>query len=134
MKKSQIVLIISVVIFIVSLTQNAVYTKNSEMHAFVCFILGWADLEVGKSWLANPLLAISWFFMLIKQIRISIVFSFIACCLALFYLSADTIVVNEAGTKSAIISLGLGYYLWVMSCLSMLIGSIIVLVYPQKKS
>lgn len=132
MKKSQIVLIISLVIFIISLTQTAVYTKGSEMHAFVCFILGWADLEDSLSWLANPVLLAAWFFILIKQIKISIIFSILAFCLTLLYLSTNTIVTNEAGSKSVIISLGLGYYLWVLSCFSMLLGNTIILVYPEK--
>ena len=133
MKKSQIVLIFSVVIFIISLTQTAVFTKGSEMNAFVCFLLGWADMAESKAWLANPLLIISWFFKLIKQIKISIVFSLMASCLTLIYLSADTIVLNEGGSRSPITSLGLGYYLWVASCFSMFIGTTILLINPQKQ-
>jgi hypothetical protein len=128
MKKSQIVLVVSLLLFIISLTQTAVYTQGSEMQAFVCFILGWAELfDDGIAWLANPLFFIAIFFLLIKQVKISTVLSFLAVCMSLYYLSAETITVNEAGHRSPIVSYGPGYYLWIVSCLSLLIGNLIFL-------
>lgn len=128
MKKSQIVLIVSLLLFIISLTQPAVYTQGNEMHALVCFILGWAELfGDGIAWLANPLFFIAVFFLLIKQVKISTVLSFLAVCMSLYYLSAETITVNEAGHRSPIVSYGPGYYLWMISCLSLFIRNLILL-------
>ncbi|MBT2621969.1 hypothetical protein [Chryseobacterium sp. ISL-6] len=133
MKRSQIVIIVSLAIFIISLTQTAVYTKGNEMHAFACFLLGWMDLfGEGVAWLANPLFFIALFFLLLKQVKISTVFSFLAICMSLYYLSAESITVDEAGHKSPIVSYGLGYYLWIASGLSLFIGNLILLRSPLK--
>ncbi|ASK31616.1 hypothetical protein CEY12_16515 [Chryseobacterium sp. T16E-39] len=133
MKKRYTILIISIILFSVALAFPAVYTQNSEMYGLACFMLGWADLTGdGTAWLANPLFFIAGFFLLIKQVKISIVFSFFAICMSLYYLSAETITVNEAGTKSPIVSYGPGYYLWITSFLSLLIGSVIILRSSQK--
>jgi hypothetical protein len=46
MKKSHIILIISIVIFVISLALPTVFTrKGSEMYGLACFIIGWADLS-----------------------------------------------------------------------------------------
>ncbi|MDQ1804899.1 hypothetical protein ACNFU2_16010 [Chryseobacterium sp. PTM-20240506] len=127
MKKTQIIFAISLVIFLISLTQVAVYTQGRETDASNCFLLGWLELENNIAWLANPLLFISWLALLLKQVKVSVISSLIAFCLSLFYFSSKTIIIDEAGNESAIISFGAGYYLWVTSCLCMVVGSSILL-------
>lgn len=129
MKKSRLVLLISVALFITSLALPAVFTqKGSEMYGLACFLLGWADLSGdGTSWLANPVLLFSWIFLLVKQPKIAAFLGLISVGLALYYFTETEITVNEAGHKSPITSYGLGYYLWLASCVTMLVGSLILL-------
>ncbi|PIF43342.1 hypothetical protein CLU96_0247 [Chryseobacterium sp. 52] len=129
MKKNHIILIISIVIFIISLALPAVFTqKGSEMYGLACFLLGWADLSGdGTSWLANPILLFSWVFLLVKQPKIAAFLGLFAVGVGLYYLTETEITVNEAGHKSPITSYGLGYYLWIASCVTMGIGSLLLL-------
>ncbi|AQX08543.1 hypothetical protein [Elizabethkingia ursingii] len=125
MKPQSLTLIISIALFVASLTQIAVNMGNDYMLSIACLLLGWAEVfEGGIAWLANPLLFISWFLLLIKQPKISLPLSLITFFLSLSYLSASTITVNEGGGKAAITSYGLGYYLWLASSISLFIGSL----------
>lgn len=125
MKKPSIILVISIIIFIIALALPAVYTKSSEMYGLACFLLGWAELSGdGTAWLANPLFFLAGIFLLFKQPKISAVFSFLGICMALYYLTAEAITVNEAGHRYPIVSYGPGYYLWIGSFLFLLIGTL----------
>ncbi|MCL1679432.1 hypothetical protein M2T92_10380 [Elizabethkingia miricola] len=98
---------------------------SDYMLSIACLLLGWAEIfEGGIAWLANPLLFISWLLLLIKQPKISTPLSLMAFLLSLSYLSASTITVNEGGSKAAITSYGLGYYLWLASSISLFIGNL----------
>ncbi|PKF75481.1 hypothetical protein [Chryseobacterium sp. PMSZPI] len=130
MKKIYITLILSIILFIVSLFFTAVYISNNkgEMPAIDCFLLGWAESDGGFFvWLANPLLFISAIALLMQQVKVSTVLSLLAVCLSLSYLFFGEITVDEAGHQYPILSYGLGYYLWVASCLTLFIGNIIIL-------
>ncbi|WP_407534988.1 hypothetical protein [Elizabethkingia miricola] len=125
MKSQSLTLIISIALFIASLTQTAVNMGSDYMLSIACLLLGWAEVfEGGIAWLANPLLFISWFLLLIKQPKISLPLSLITFFLSLSYLSVSTITVNEGGGKAAITSYSLGYYLWLASSISLFIGSL----------
>lgn len=74
MKKSNLILLISLLLYLASLPFTAVYTKDHEMSGLACALLGWAEMEGGGiAWLANPLLFIGAFFLLLKQVKISAV-------------------------------------------------------------
>ncbi|SHG42768.1 hypothetical protein [Chryseobacterium sp. OV279] len=129
MKKSHIILIISVAVFVISLALPAVFTqKGSEMYGLALFLLGWADVSGdGTSWLANPILLFSWIFLLVKQPKIAAFLGLLSVGVALYYFSETEITVNEAGHKSSITSYGPGYYLWLLSCITMFVGSLLLL-------
>lgn len=129
MKKSRIILLISIVLFVTSLALPAVFTqKGSEMYGLACFLLGWADLSRdGTSWIANPILLISWIFLLVKQPKIAAFLGLLSVAAALYYFTETEITVNEAGHKSPITSYGPGYYLWLASCAAVFIGSLMLL-------
>lgn len=129
MKKNHIILIISIVLFMISLVLPAVFTqKGSEMYGLACFLLGWTDLSGdGTSWLANPILLFSWVFLLVKQPKIAAILGLLSVAVALYYFSETEITVDEAGHKYPITSYGPGYYLWMTSCATMFIGSLILL-------
>lgn len=125
MKPQSLTLTISIALFVASLTQTAVNMGSDYMLSIACLLLSWAEVfEGGIAWLANPLLFISWLFLLIKQPKISFPLSLITFILSLSYLSVSTITVNEGGGKAAITSYGLGYYLWLASSISLFIGSL----------
>ncbi|MGU3374129.1 hypothetical protein [Chryseobacterium sp. M5A1_1a] len=133
MKKSNIILLVSLILFMASLPFTAVYTKDHEMSGLGCLLLGWAEMDGGGiSWMANPLLFIAAFFLLLKKIKISAVISFLAFALTFCYLSVGEITVNEAGHKFPITGYGPAYFLWIASCFSLLIGNIILLISTKK--
>lgn len=133
MKKSNLILLICLILYISSLPFTAVYAKGHEMSGLACALLGWAEMDGGGiAWLANPLLFIGAFLLLLKQIKISAVLSLIAFGLTFCYLSVGEITVNEAGHKFPITGYGPGYFLWVASCFSLLIGTIILIKTPEK--
>lgn len=133
MKKSYLILLVCLILYLSSLPFTAVYAKEHEMSGLACALLGWAEMDGGGiAWIANPLLFIGAFFLLLKQIKISAVLSLIAFGLTFCYLSVGEITVNEAGHKFPITGYGPGYFLWMASCFSLLIGSIILRKFPEK--
>ena len=92
------------------------------------FLLGWFAVLTGGagiSWIANPLLLISWFFLK-KKLKVSLFLSLFATLFALSFLLFDTILANEAGHYQQIISRKAGYWLWLLSSVSMLGGTFIL--------
>lgn len=135
MKKSNLVLLICLIFYLASLPFTAVYAKGHEMSGLACALLGWAEMEGGGiAWMANPLLFIGAFFLLLKQVKISAVLSLIAFGLTFCYLSVGEITVNEAGHKFPITGYGPGYFLWMASCFSLLLGSISLLISAKKNT
>lgn len=132
MKKSNLILLICLILYLASLPFTAVYAQDHEMSGLACALLGWAEMEGGGiAWMANPLLFIGAFFLLLKQIKISAILSLIAFGLTFCYLSVGEITVNEAGHKFPITGYGPGYFLWIASCFMLLAGSIILMKTPQ---
>ncbi|AZA92067.1 uncharacterised domain/N5-glutamine S-adenosyl-L -methionine-dependent methyltransferase fusion protein [Chryseobacterium nakagawai] len=133
MKKTNLILLICLILYLTSLPFTAVYAKGHDMSGLACALLGWAEMDGGGiAWLANPLLFIGAFFLLLKQIKISAVLSLIAFGLTFCYLSVGEITVNEAGHKFSITGYGPGYFLWIASCFSLLIGNIILIKTSEK--
>ncbi|AZB19364.1 hypothetical protein EG352_17055 [Chryseobacterium indologenes] len=134
MKKSNIILLFSLFLFIASLPFTAVFAQSHEMSGLACFLLGWAEMQGGGiAWMVNPLMFFAAFFFLLKKPKISAVISFIAVCLTFCYLSVGEITVNEAGHKFPITGYGAGYFLWIASCLSLFAGSILLILSPEKQ-
>lgn len=133
MKKSNLILLICLILYLASLPFTAVYAKGHEMSGLACALLGWAEMEGGGiAWMANPLLFIGVFFLLLKQVKISAVISLIAFGLTFCYLSVGEITVNEAGHKFPITRYGPGYFLWMASCFTLLLGNIVLMVTSKK--
>lgn len=133
MNKTTIILLLCLLLYLASLPFTAVYAKDHEMSGLACALLGWAEMDGGgKAWLANPLLFIGAFFILLKKPKVSAVIGLIALGLTFCYLSVGEITVNEAGHKFPITGYGPGYFLWIASCFSLLAGSIILMRSPAK--
>ena len=125
-----IVFILSFVVFIVSLTQTAYITEPADSiasNAFVAFLTGWLNfMGPGISWFANPLLIISWILLLNNKIKFSLILSFIAVLFCLSFLLFNKIALDEAVNYGEILGYGSGYWLWLTSCITMFMGSVLI--------
>lgn len=74
-----------------------------------------------KTWWVNPLLFLSW--ILIRNTEVSDKLSLISTILAASFLLFGSVIDDEAGHCNTITSYKLGYWLWLASSLTMLIGN-----------
>ena len=128
-KLKKIILLSSIVLFVLSLTQKCFCTTTQCSDSVMVFLLGWAALfsgAAGLSWLANPLLIAAWL-LLKKNLKISMFMSVLAFLLSLFFLLIDSVVDNENGGSHQVIAYKPGYWLWVMSSTCMLLGTFILM-------
>ena len=133
----QILLIISIGIFLLSLSQKT-YCHNDNCgglgSGFFLLILGWFGLFVGGAgfcWIANPLLILSWILIRVKIIA-SLILSGISTVIMISFLFFDKIMVDEAGHYGEITGYGLGYWLWMTSSLVTFVGSLLILLKTKK--
>ena len=120
---------ISMVFFVLSLTQKAYCTTTNCSDSIMVFLLGWAAIfstGAGICWFANPLLFGSWF-LLKKNLKLSMFMGMTSALLALFFLMFSSIVDNEGAIPHPIISYNMGYWLWVCSTVTMLIGTYVLM-------
>ncbi|MES2645796.1 MAG: hypothetical protein V4717_02885 [Bacteroidota bacterium] len=117
-------LLSSALLFLLSLTQKCYCTTSQCADSILVFLLGWAAAfsGAGFSWLANPLLFAAWL-TLRRNLRASMFLSVFATLVSLSFLLFDNITDNEAGQQKQIIAYKPGYWLWVASSASMLIGT-----------
>lgn len=127
-----LVVFISLVLLILSLTQNAFYVTDMKesvgSFGLIAFLLGWLDIfEAGISWLANPLLIISWIVLIFGRSKFSLIISLLAVIFSLSFLFFKDIILNE-GTldHGEIIAYGNGYWLWLSSCVINFLGNCII--------
>lgn len=119
---NKIFIAISLIFFIISLTQNTYFvgenrTDSVGSNGLIALLFGWMfmfDLKV-IPWLANPLLLISFISVLKNRIKRAKIFGLIALLCGLSFLLIDNIIANEGGTKKAITGYDIGYFLWITS-------------------
>lgn len=127
--KSKHILLLSMVIFLCSLIPNPYVVNHEEgelFGGFFCVTIGLFGFWVGGpflSWLANPLLFVSWFLSFKKKYKWALITSLIAIAFGLYFLSFDEILVDEAGHRQPITSYDLGYYLWILSMVVCIFGN-----------
>ena len=128
-----IFLTISMGTFLMSLTQTAFMIDKSDsdsgsMHSLLALLTGWLALfssPAGTAWVANPLLVLSWFFIS-RNIRKALIASILATAASASFLLFGEIISDEAGHTSEIIGYGSGYWLWLISCCSFMIGTAVL--------
>jgi len=130
-------------LFIASLTQTAFQIAsndptNREAQGFLMLIIGWTgifEMPYGIPWLANPLLILSWI-MLNQRMKTSLLLSFLAILFSASFLLYKQMPENEGGSTSEITGVGLGYWLWLSSCISFFLGALIyvLLKIPSKNN
>ncbi len=124
----KVVLTTSMLCFALSLTQKCYCTTTSCSDSFMVFILGWAAVfsgGAGITWLANPLLFASWFFLK-RKLEVSMFLGSFAFLVTLFFLMFGSVVDNEGGTTHQVVSYKPGYWLWVTSSACMWLGTSIL--------
>jgi hypothetical protein len=128
----RVVIILSLTVLIISLTQPAFYIDRVDYDAYanspVLFFLGWTGIFGGSLesliWFANPIYFIALHFF-IKNNKLSVIASGAATILALLFATFPTILTSESGARSKITSFELGYKLWVTSFVILFIGATI---------
>ncbi len=122
---SKLFLTISIIFFLVSLTQKAFCVNNDcEYYGFLALIygfFGFFDGGAGITWLANPIILVSWITFNKKK---SIYFNLAAFILGISFLFFEQILMGTNNKYGQITNYELGYYLWLLSFLTMLIGNI----------
>lgn len=138
---------LSILFLSISLFLPVFHTADGGIFdGFSVMIIGWmaitfANLGVGSiGWYANPLLLIVWAGLALSKFRVAgfvalIVSIGIALCSLL--LAHKTVEVNEGGGTSEIVSIGIGFYVWLSSfviCIFGYMATIIVDLINAKKN
>ena len=122
-------LIASVLFFVLSLSQKA-YCTNGDCGetgmGMAILMSGFLGLSLGGAcltWLANPILILSWALIKLKR-KISLFLSLLSLIIGLSFLMFNEIVIDEALNYGTITGYKTGYWLWVLSMLTMVIGGV----------
>jgi hypothetical protein len=121
---------LSLSIFSASLTFDAFsyeYQGVKMMSSLSCFVTGSLSILGGGTlewfiWLANPLCLIS-IFCLIMDKNLASKFNFTALILAISFYSWNSVLASESGTSGKILSVELGYFIWLASITVLTIGT-----------
>jgi len=135
-KLKTVILILTAGFFGFSLFNIAFCTTNGCRTSFEAFLIGWLAMLTGGaaiSWLANPFLIIS-FILLTKNKKYAWIFGLTASVFSLLFLKFNAIIANEAGHFYSITKIGIGYWLWLSSCLTAFIGGLTIRILKFKNS
>ncbi len=113
-KTARVALMLSVILFAASLTQDAFCVSG------MCSDWpGWSILLFGAlghtSWFANPLLGVSWIATLLARRLPALILALAALALAGSFMFETTVITNEAGMANPVTGLREGYFLWLAS-------------------
>jgi hypothetical protein len=131
---------VSVVIFLVAMTQAAFYQNRPAepvTHAVLLLATGWMGVLIGYlEWIANPLILYSWTSALRKRVVPALLASTSAAGLILSFLLRKKMdwPGMETDTNPDIQGYAAGYWLWLVSALVMVVASGIELVLGQRKT
>lgn len=131
-KVKPVVLSISIGLFLLSLFGNGYCTDNSCRNSFELLLMGGIAMLTGGaaiSWLASPLLVASWV-LLTRNKKAAWAFGLAAVICCLFFLRFKVVIDDEAGNYRTITNIGWGYWLWLVSCLTSCIGSLMLRIFP----
>ena len=120
--------LLSLFIFILSLTQNALCFSHKCLDSLWAFSTGWILLVVGGanlSWLTNGLL-ISSLITIGKSKKTTLILVLSGIFFGMLPLLTRKIAIDEAGTLRPIITFELGYWLWLLSIIIILLGVILL--------
>src|SRR5690606_4378182 len=132
-RRKKIAIIVTLILFFLSLVTKVYRMEDGDVNptGFEVFIAGWmAIFNFDFYWLANPISVLAIIFFLFSKIRVSLVLSSIALILAVaFFIYVK---VGDGTTQyGTIISMGLGYYFWLASILTVFVSSVQLLRYSK---
>jgi hypothetical protein len=120
---------ISLALYTYSFTFDAFsfnYQGINNMSSFEAFLMGSTAVLGGGTyewliWLANPLYFIAILCLMFDK-KIALHFASVSIILSLSFLSLNTILAAESGTRGEILSIKSGYYIWLSSIAILTIG------------
>jgi hypothetical protein len=120
---------ISLALYIYSFTFDAFsynYQGINNMSSLEAFLMGSLAVLGGGTyewliWLANPLCFIAILCLMFDK-KIALHFASVSIILSLSFLSSNTILAAESGTRGEILSIKSGYYIWLSSIAILTIG------------
>ena len=134
-KYRTLVVMASAALFVASLTQPGFYVANNKPGeqpppGILLLLVGWAAVADGKlAWFANPLLFKGWRATQREEsAAVPLTYAVAALVLALSFLLHHQIMVSEAGHRSDISAYGYGFWLWLSSIGTLVLGNLIRLV------
>lgn len=119
-------LLVSPMLFALSWFLPGFYTKQTHQphNSFELLITGWLGIfALHFSWLANPLY-LGALIARISSPRNSAILAILAFCMALEFLLHSSILADEGGGTATIMGVGWGYYLWLMSFMTLASSSL----------
>jgi hypothetical protein len=121
---------VSVGLFAISLMCDGFYVDGASPRAwslgFGELIAGWyAAAEGIYAWWANPLLLVAWITFRSKSPVVSSLCTVVALAAMVSFLSVHRIEVSEGGGSARISGYGVGYWIWILSGLALLVGNTI---------
>lgn len=130
----KIIIGLSLITFLISLTQPAFYIDRKEdpnaySDSLTLLLMGGMSFLGGAFipfviWLANPFYFIS-IFLTIRNKSVGLYFGLTATCLAFIFSQLKSIMTSESGNSSLITGRGLGFKLWFISFIILTIGLIL---------
>ena len=124
-------LYLSVGLFVISLSREVFCTNNdcsgdwSGLAILFSGTFGFFLSPAGFVWLANPLLFFSWRYIK-RDPKNTLITSIASSILAISFLFFKRIVADEAGSYYHITGYRIGYWLWLTSVITMLVGNLLV--------
>jgi hypothetical protein len=121
---------ISMGLFAISLLCDGFYVDGASPRAwslgFGELIAGWyAALEGVYAWWANPLLLVAWITFRSKSPAVSTICTVAALLAMASFLLVHRIEVSEGGNSARITGYGIGFWIWILSGLVLLVGNTI---------
>jgi hypothetical protein len=123
-KINKAILSSSILIYGISLFQDCFCTSHC-INSFFALLFGFlpvATTIANLSWLANPLLFVSWI-LFYKNIKSSFIFSLLASVISFMFIFTTEVAVDEGGSAWGIQSLEIGYWLWLSSIIIISMGN-----------
>lgn len=118
--REQWLLWVSIALYVASLSQETFCASGNcsgwPGYGILLFgILGIGGSLANVTWIANPILFLSWLFIWQRDRRLSLAFSGAALIVAAAFMLMPNVVNNEGGVAVPITGLRLGYWLWLAS-------------------
>jgi len=128
MRLPRIIVLLSVIVFVASLTQKGFSTAGEDSGdwspGLYLLLIGPLGILAGIfEWFANPLLLAAWVFSFFGKDKIALPLGIAATALIAAFLFRQTIIVSEAPTYAKITGYAAGYWLWFASAILATLGA-----------